>query len=137
MLENENVSETQLLPISIFFNDDLSAFESITKYLKEEKNLRYSEIAKILNRDQRTIWCTYSKAKKKMQERLICSSEITIPVSYVSKRNLSVLETITTYCKEELALSFNKISTLLKRDYRTIWTVYSRAQKKRRLNAAG
>ena len=137
MLEQESLNSTFSLPISIFFNDNLSSLETITKFLREEKNLRYSEIAKILGRDERTIWCTYSNSKKKMEGKLdTTDSEISIPISTIKSRELSVLETITEYLKEELSMKFTRIAEVMKRDYRTIWTVYRRAKAKRRENAA-
>ena len=122
----------QLLPISIFNNQKLSALETITKYLKENKSMAYSEIAALLNRDQRTIWATYSKAKKKRPAGFApAPSEIFIPASMFADRTLSVLETLTTYLREELELRLNTIAKLLNRDNRTIWTVYHRSKKKR------
>jgi len=39
--------------------------ESIISYLRE-KEIRYSEIARLLNRDQRNVWTIYSRAVKKI-----------------------------------------------------------------------
>ena len=51
--------------------------------------------------------------------------------SYIFKdRSLSVLEAIVKYLKEERMLSYHEIAVLLKRNDRTIWTVYSRVKKK-------
>lgn len=59
-------SESNLdIPSQIFQNRSLSVLESLVKYLKEEKNLTYSEIARLLNRDDRTIWTVYARVKKK------------------------------------------------------------------------
>jgi DNA-directed RNA polymerase specialized sigma24 family protein len=52
----------------IFKNKELTIFESIISYLRE-KEIRYSEIARLLNRDQRNIWTIYSRAGKKMKEK--------------------------------------------------------------------
>ena len=52
------------IPISIF-DDKLPALESVVNYLHDKLNLRFSEIAEFLNRDQRTIWTSYSRARKK------------------------------------------------------------------------
>jgi DNA-binding CsgD family transcriptional regulator len=52
------------LPVEIFRNRKLTAFESIVVYLKKS-GMRYSEIAKLLDRDQRNIWMAYSKSVKK------------------------------------------------------------------------
>lgn len=64
LMEKDNIDS---IPISILKNRKLGMLESVTCYLKEEKNLKYSQIAKMLNRDQRTIWATYDKAKKKLK----------------------------------------------------------------------
>ena len=53
------------IPISILANRKLSVLESIVSYLKGNFNLRYSEISALLNRDERNIWATYNRHKKK------------------------------------------------------------------------
>jgi hypothetical protein len=55
--------------------------------------------------------------------------EIVIPVSVFNEK-LGMLESASLYLKDELKLSFNDISRLLKRDYKTIWTSYNMAKKK-------
>ena len=55
------------IPLSIFSNRTLSTLEHIISYLKEQQNLTYQEISVILNRDPRTIWTTYQRAKKKRE----------------------------------------------------------------------
>ena len=52
------------LPTSILRNRKLTTLESIIIYLKE-KGMKYSEIARLLDRDQRNIWTIYSRAKSK------------------------------------------------------------------------
>lgn len=53
------------IPVSIIHKRKYSALESVTRFLKDEFNLPYHEIATILNRDQRTIWAVYNRSKKK------------------------------------------------------------------------
>ena len=55
-----------LLPISIFKDRRLTTLELIIIYLKE-KGMKYSEIAELLDRDQRNIWTIYSRARKKLK----------------------------------------------------------------------
>ncbi|MBW2975132.1 hypothetical protein KY366_05435 [Candidatus Woesearchaeota archaeon] len=55
------------LPISIF-NEKLGMLEAASLYLKDELNLSFNDIAKILKRDYKTIWTSYNKAKIKMKE---------------------------------------------------------------------
>lgn len=52
-------------PVSIFAERKLSVLETIVSYLKEKFELRYSEIAALLNRDERNIWAIYNRAIKK------------------------------------------------------------------------
>ena len=55
------------LPITIFTNRKLGMLESAVVYLSEEKKLSFNQIAKLLNRDNRTIWSTYHKASGKLK----------------------------------------------------------------------
>ena len=52
------------IPVSIF-SSKLSALESVVSYLKDELSLNYRNIAILLERDERTIWTVYQRAKKK------------------------------------------------------------------------
>ena len=56
------------LPSSIFKDRTLSVLEVMVEYLKEKLNLSYHEIALLLNRDDRTIWTVYQRAKKKRKK---------------------------------------------------------------------
>lgn len=119
------------IPISIFDNKELSALETVVKYLKENLKLRYKEIAVILNRDERNIWTTYRNAKAKRGPGLVLEkSEFFVPAKIFQDRKLSVLENLTSYLKETYKLTYRKISKLLNRNERTIWTAYHRARVK-------
>jgi len=118
------------IPVCIF-NDKLSALETIVKYLKENLNLKYSEIAKLLNRNDRTIWATYSNSRKKLTEKFVVkSNKFFIPALIISNRSFSVLESIVSYLKDNLNLRYSQIALMLHRDQRTVWTVYNRKRKK-------
>jgi hypothetical protein len=66
--ERIKVKETDLhIPIREFENEKLTILESVIIYLKE-KGMKFSEIAKILERDQRNIWTIYSRAIKKLED---------------------------------------------------------------------
>ena len=56
------------IPTAIFQDRDLSVLEAMAEYLREKKGMRYSEIAKLLNRDDRTIWTAYQRAKAKRKK---------------------------------------------------------------------
>ena len=118
------------IPTSIFVKE-LGSLECIVKYLKEELNLTYHEIAKKLQRDDRTIWGTYDHGIKKHRKKLSKKKEsYKFPVSLIKNRKLSVLENIVKYLKEELNLTYHEIALCLKRNEKTVWTVYARARKK-------
>jgi len=120
------------LPLSIFRNE-LSGLESIVTYLKESLGLRFCQIAQLLNRDDRTIWDSHHAATKKQTEPFnSIETPITIPLSACADRSLSILESLVVFLKEELQTKNCEIANLLNKDARTVWTVYSRAQKKRK-----
>ena len=57
---------------------------------------------------------------------------IHIPVSVFSNTKLSGLELVCKYLKDELSIHFSEIAGLLNRDYRTVWTTYSIANRKQK-----
>lgn len=122
-----------LLPISIFNNEELGCLETIVRYLKEELNLKFHEIALLLNRNDRTIWAAYNIACKKRKEKsLVKASKFFIPVSIFKDRKFSVLELLVSYLKDNFNLRYFQIAVLLNRDERNIWTAYNNARKKKK-----
>ena len=118
------------LPLGIFSQDKLSSLESIVKYLKEAKGMKLGRIARLLNRDNRTIWATYSNAVKKMPEPLSIKEGGAMPASLIADRALSVLEHIVLFLKQR-SHSNHEIALLLHLDDRTIWSVYDNVKRKR------
>jgi len=57
------------IPISVLRDRSLKPLEAIVEYLKDIQGLTYHEIAELLNRDDRTIWTVYNRAKKKRGSR--------------------------------------------------------------------
>ena len=53
------------IPVSILQDRNLSVLENIASYLKDTFGLTYHKVAVLLNRDDRTIWTVYQRAKKK------------------------------------------------------------------------
>ncbi len=53
------------IPVYIFENRKLSASEVLVFYLRTELKIRFSEISRLLDRDARTIWTIWSRARKK------------------------------------------------------------------------
>src|SRR3989344_4662945 len=118
-----------LVPFSIF-TKKLSILEAITKYLKEDLQISLHNIGILLNRNERNIWHTYNNTKKKHASRLsIVSSRYFFPLS-IFQNNLSILENLVVYAKDELNLSFHQVAVLTERNDRNIWTMYQRAKKK-------
>ncbi|MBW2991011.1 hypothetical protein KY348_04880 [Candidatus Woesearchaeota archaeon] len=119
------------VPVSVFDNDYLSALEAIVKFLRENKGLRLSQIAGLLARDQRAVGVTYRFARKKMKTILRAPIvKYSLPLTIIADKKLSVLESIVYHLKKTYALSYHDIALLLKRDDRTVWTVYQRALRK-------
>ncbi|MFC2135540.1 hypothetical protein ACFLTH_13080 [Bacteroidota bacterium] len=117
--------EDQLyVPVSIF-SSEIGTFQAIVKYLKEHCSTKFSEIAKLTGRDQRTIWNVYNKVKEATIS--VEEGEISIPLSVIKDRKFSVLESVILYLKEK-GLSFNEIASLLKRNYQTIYTTHRKAR---------
>jgi len=115
------------IPTSIF-SREIGCFQSIVKYLKEKKNFKFSKIAVLTNRDQRTIWNTYNQAKNLSLSTK--ESETSIPLSIIKNRKTSVLGHIISHLKDT-DVSFNQIALILDRNYQTIYTTY---RKTRRMN---
>lgn len=119
-----------LIPISIFAGE-LSSLEAVVKYMKENLSLKFSKAAKLLNRSSKTIWATYHKAAKKMPSPFIETfSEIMMPVSAISNRSFSTLESVVGHIKA-LGYTNHETALMMNLDDRTIWTVYDRVKKKR------
>ena len=53
------------IPVSILQDRNLSVLENIVSYLKDSFDLAYHKIAVLLNRNDRTIWTVYQRARKK------------------------------------------------------------------------
>jgi hypothetical protein len=121
-------TEEEAIPLSIFKYKS-GALESICRYMKENLNMKYRKIAGLLQRNERTIWTAYNKAKQKQPETIkIKQEKILLPISIFNKK-LTILESIIIYLKKQ-NLRYVEIAELLNRDQRNIWTIYSRAIKK-------
>jgi len=120
------------VPLNIF-NKKLSPAEVLCKYLKENKKMKFSEIAKLINRDERSVWTNYNNAIKKMREKIKedkkIDKTILVSINIFSNRKLSILESVVKYLKEK-AYRNCEIAELLGKDQRNIYTIYNRAKKK-------
>ena len=122
------------VPISIF-SKELSALETICKYLRENKAMEFKEICVLLNRDVRTVWQAYDFARRKLPPKFEnVNARYFFPAKILANRKLSVLENIVLFLQQQYDMKLSKIALLLKRDRKTIWTIKSRAEKKLREN---
>ena len=117
--------EIKEIPLSLFSNRKLGVLEVTVKYLKENNNLPNSEIAKILNRDERTISSTYNKAIKKNKELFSTKKDTLVNVSIFTNRNLAPLKALIINLKDN-GKNLKQISQILNRSYKTIWSTYNK-----------
>jgi hypothetical protein len=117
------------IPLGIFSQDKLSCLEAIVKYLKEITGMKLGLIAKLLSRDNRTIWCTYANATRKMPEPFSIAEGMHMPAHRIADRRLSVLEHVVWYAKS-LGKTNHEVALLLHLDDRTIWSVYDKVKRK-------
>ncbi|MEE9525613.1 MAG: hypothetical protein V3V78_03350 [Candidatus Woesearchaeota archaeon] len=123
------IQEDIMIPCTVFIKK-LSPLETTVKYLKENLDIDFTKIAKMLGRDRKTVWQAHKNAMKKYSDVIPpAETEYNIPVSAL-RTKLSLLEAVVVYLKENFKLSYHKIGELLQRNERTIWTVYNRAMKK-------
>jgi hypothetical protein len=134
------------VPAKIFATE-LSPLEAVVRFLKDEHSLSFHEIGVLLNRDDRTIWTTYSNAAKKsknvadanfaadptsgLQKPKTSDSPYQIPLMILSERELSILELAVEFLHDASQLSMKEIALLLNKHPSTIHTVYGRARQKR------
>ncbi|MBS3146451.1 hypothetical protein J4471_02025 [Candidatus Woesearchaeota archaeon] len=120
--------KNKFVPIEIFAVDNLNPLEAVIKYLKENRKLKYSQIADLLERDDRVIWNTYNKIKIKIS--LSDKSTLLIPINTFQNKKLSILESLIIHLKNNLRFNFTEIAFKLSRDPRNIWKVYNNGMKK-------
>ena len=53
------------IPLAVLSDRSVSVLEAVVEYLHDKKSYSFHEIAIMINRDDRTIWTCYSRAKKK------------------------------------------------------------------------
>ena len=120
----------QLIPVQIF-SFPLSPAESVTKYLKEIRGLKFREIGKILNRDERTIWLNYRGAHRKYPAPFLLDQQyITIPIKILADRSLSILEHVVIHLHTALLFSIKDIAKILNKHPSIVHTCLSRAKTK-------
>ena len=124
--------EGLMIPMNIF-SKEIGGLEAMSKYMKENLGMTYSEIAKEIGRNERTIWTSYKKAKEKQKESFSDDKKgILIPIS-IFNNSQTILESIILYLKEK-EMKYSEIAKLLNRDQRNIRTIYIRMVNKNKRN---
>jgi len=119
------------VPVTIFMKN-LSPLEAVVRYMHEGLGFNHKQIGALLNRSPKTVWQAFNFGRKKLPPKLVIKpSSYYIPFSVLSDRKFSILENVVKHLVEGYNLRFFEIANLIYRDDRTIWTVYSRAKKKR------
>jgi len=116
----EMAKDDQYIPLTLFGNKKLGLMEILVKYMHENLDMSFVEISKKINRDQRTIWCTYHKASNKMSEHLPELEGYLVPLNIFKERK-GPMKIIVHYLKDKLQLNNSQISKLLDRNTRLIW----------------
>jgi hypothetical protein len=116
------------IPLNIYSDKKLGILEATVKYLKEDSNLSYHEIAIILNRDDRTIWATYRKALKKHRDKFSISSGETVDPDIFSNRDIAPLGALIAHLKNK-GMTLKNISMALNRSYKNIWMTDNKRDK--------
>ncbi|MFC1754163.1 hypothetical protein ACFL96_12375 [Thermoproteota archaeon] len=128
--QGEEQTDKRFIPISIFATK-LSPSESLCKYLKENLELSYKDISKLLNRDERSIWTSHNRAKEKMPEPFAdAGKSLFIPIEIFSNREMSILENLVLYLREHTDETNYGIAKLLNKTPSMIYTIYNRARAK-------
>ena len=118
------------IPIQIF-SFSLSPAESVTKYLKEVRKLKLREIGKVLNRNERTAWINYRGAQRKHPAPFVLDQPyLTIPLSVLADRSLSILEHAIVHLHTTLSFSIKDTAKILNKHPSIIHTCLSRAKTK-------
>ena len=120
-----------LIPLSIFATK-ISPATALVKYLKDERNYSYAQIAHAINRDQRTIWTLYNKAKTGKNTKIIVKDcKYFLPISIFQNRSFSFLENIVKFLIKNHNLKPKQIANLLGRKSSTIYSIVNRIKTKK------
>ncbi len=140
------------VPTSIFASG-LATLEAVSLYLQRNRGLRIVNIAKLLGKDNKVIWTSIQRAKKKFgDEKVPEEGELVEEIEEKKKRNeidekraelkteiipldifaheCSPLEAMVAHLKNQYGYSYAKIARLLSKHPSTIATSYQHARKK-------
>jgi len=125
--EKEDLS----VPLSVFERFELTFLEALVKYLHENLSMRFSQIAKSLNKNPVSIWGCYKKSKAKHPNQFSPDlSKGEVPLVIFTSKKYTISEALVHYLSQERKMRYIDIAKLLNRDSRTIWSLARRALKK-------
>lgn len=119
----ELVKEEEQIPTSVF-STTCSPLQALVTYLKDQQHLDFKAISAKLGRSYRAVWGAYQQ-----QGILVEQTDVFLPTSIFNEK-LSILEAVVMHLKDKQQLKYSEIARLLKKNDRTIWTTYKRAQEK-------
>lgn len=128
----QHIQEDINVPLGIFAGKRNPA-EALCLFLKENKNLPFPKIAEILNRDPRSVWGTYHRAKTRNKKNIVnisASEKYLIPLQLFSDRSKSLLEHVVFHLHQVHQLTNPQIAVLLHRSPNSIAVLYKRARVK-------
>ena len=114
------------VPVSIF-KTRAGPLGVLCMFLKDHGGMRFVDIAKLIKRDQKTIWASYTKTKKKVR-KLDTSSKLLIPAEIFANRKNSIMENLSLYLVRVHHLRLIEIAHQINRSNKTVWCFYHRAK---------
>lgn len=129
VLSQQTPDQTSPLPLDIY-KTQLAPLEATVKYLRENRQLTYAQIASLLRKQPTTISTTYYNTRRKHPQALRPAGEETVPLSIFDQEELTVAETIVHYLHRNKGLKIAAIAQLLGKDNKALWTTAKRAEQK-------
>lgn len=112
------------IPIGVFASE-CTPLQALVTFMHEKKQYSFKEMVLLLHRSERSILQAYRKGA--VEDDL--ANDFLIPLVKFST-DLSILESVVMYLHHDCSLTFSKIASFLKKDQRTIWTIWHRAEEK-------
>jgi len=126
-----NNSKPDLHIPACVFNNKLSSYETVVKFLRENHGYSFEKAGRVLGKQKSSTHRAYKKAIIKHKESLeITDLQFLIPLNIFKQTKLPVLEALVTFLKDSHELNYSQISALLMRNESTVRTAYNRAKVK-------
>jgi len=140
------------IPLEIFLIDELGYFESLVRYLKDNRNITIKEQSKILNRSTGALWASYYSSNKKFKktldddllksfsEKLIArltkarpdlvskKESFRVPIDLISGRKFSPFQSVVIFLRTYFNMRFTDISIILGKDMHSVWNAANSAK---------